>query len=123
LIQWHLAASISTSLAAYLLRCLDGLCAGMDGQCTLIRSHTMYINTITGMKACCESGESSTMPLPVIYLMATLLCSNFTPKPHTPFQWHSVSTAEFLRKQVRPRVQLTQSCCARCTALRCMPQC
>ena len=27
-------------------------------------------------------------------------CSNFTPKPHTPFQWHSVSTAEFLRKQV-----------------------
>lgn len=28
-------------------------------------------------------------------------CSNFTPKPHTPFQWHSVSTAEFLRKQVR----------------------
>ena len=25
--------------------------------------------------------------------------SNFTPKPHTPFQWHSVSTAEFHRKQ------------------------
>jgi len=25
--------------------------------------------------------------------------SNFTPKPHTPFQWHSVSTAEFVRKQ------------------------
>ncbi len=25
--------------------------------------------------------------------------SNFTPKPHTPFQWHSVSTTEFLRKQ------------------------
>ncbi len=25
--------------------------------------------------------------------------SNFTPKPHTPFQWHSVSTAEFKRKQ------------------------
>lgn len=25
--------------------------------------------------------------------------SNFTPKPHTPFQWHSVSTAEFARKQ------------------------
>ena len=24
--------------------------------------------------------------------------SNFTPKPHTPFQWHSVSTAEFERK-------------------------
>lgn len=25
--------------------------------------------------------------------------SNFTPKPHTPFQWHSVSTTEFMRKQ------------------------
>jgi radical SAM family uncharacterized protein/radical SAM-linked protein len=25
--------------------------------------------------------------------------SNFTPKPHTPFQWHSVSTTEFLRRQ------------------------
>lgn len=29
----------------------------------------------------------------------TLTISNFTPKPHTPFQWHSVSTAEFSRKQ------------------------
>ncbi|MEO1131715.1 MAG: TIGR03960 family B12-binding radical SAM protein, partial [Cyanobacteria bacterium J06639_1] len=25
--------------------------------------------------------------------------SNFTPKPHTPFQWHRVSTEEFVRKQ------------------------
>ncbi len=25
--------------------------------------------------------------------------SNFTPKPHTPFQWHSVSTTEFKRKR------------------------
>ncbi len=29
----------------------------------------------------------------------TITISNFTPKPHTPFQWHSVSTSEFLRKQ------------------------
>ncbi|MEG4807565.1 TIGR03960 family B12-binding radical SAM protein [Microcoleus sp. F8-D3] len=28
-----------------------------------------------------------------------LTISNFTPKPHTPFQWHSVSSAEFARKQ------------------------
>ncbi len=28
-----------------------------------------------------------------------LTVSNFTPKPHTPFQWHSVSSAEFSRKQ------------------------
>ncbi|NJN76252.1 MAG: TIGR03960 family B12-binding radical SAM protein [Synechococcaceae cyanobacterium RL_1_2] len=31
--------------------------------------------------------------------------SNFTPKPHTPFQWHSVSTAEFKRKQQLLREQ------------------
>lgn len=29
----------------------------------------------------------------------TLTISNFTPKPHTPFQWHSVAAAEFVRKQ------------------------
>lgn len=29
----------------------------------------------------------------------TITISNFTPKPHTPFQWHSVSTSEFARKQ------------------------
>lgn len=28
-----------------------------------------------------------------------LTISNFTPKPHTPFQWHSVATTEFIRKQ------------------------
>mgnify|MGYP002395743233 CR=1 FL=1 len=32
-------------------------------------------------------------------LNLNLTISNFTPKPHTPFQWHSVSTSEFLRKQ------------------------
>ncbi|OCR00385.1 B12-binding domain-containing radical SAM protein [Oscillatoriales cyanobacterium USR001] len=32
-------------------------------------------------------------------LTFNLTISNFTPKPHTPFQWHSVSTAEFERKQ------------------------
>ncbi|MGD1702902.1 TIGR03960 family B12-binding radical SAM protein [Dapis sp. BLCC M229] len=32
-------------------------------------------------------------------LQVTLTISNFTPKPHTPFQWHSVSVAEFQRKQ------------------------
>jgi radical SAM family uncharacterized protein/radical SAM-linked protein len=32
-------------------------------------------------------------------LGVNLTISNFTPKPHTPFQWHSVSTSEFLRKQ------------------------
>ncbi|MEA5534510.1 TIGR03960 family B12-binding radical SAM protein [Crocosphaera sp. XPORK-15E] len=32
-------------------------------------------------------------------LQFTITVSNFTPKPHTPFQWHSVSTTEFKRKQ------------------------
>ncbi len=32
-------------------------------------------------------------------LSFNLTISNFTPKPHTPFQWHSVSTEEFKRKQ------------------------
>jgi radical SAM family uncharacterized protein/radical SAM-linked protein len=32
-------------------------------------------------------------------LKVNLTISNFTPKPHTPFQWHGVSTREFLRKQ------------------------
>ena len=32
-------------------------------------------------------------------LALNLTISNFTPKPHTPFQWHSVSTAEFRRRQ------------------------
>mgnify|MGYP002380745068 CR=1 FL=1 len=34
------------------------------------------------------------------HLAVNVTISNFTPKPHTPFQWHSVSTAEFERKQV-----------------------
>ena len=32
-------------------------------------------------------------------LELNLTISNFTPTPHTPFQWHSVSTAEFKRRQ------------------------
>ena len=32
-------------------------------------------------------------------LAVTATISNFTPKPHTPFQWHSVSMQEFTRKQ------------------------
>ncbi|MBD1217257.1 MAG: TIGR03960 family B12-binding radical SAM protein [Anabaena sp. CoA2_C59] len=40
---------------------------------------------------CWEKGRRS--------LNFTLTISNFTPKPHTPFQWHSVSTAELVRKQ------------------------
>ena len=33
------------------------------------------------------------------HLAVNVTISNFSPKPHTPFQWHTVSTSEFLRKQ------------------------
>jgi radical SAM-linked protein len=33
------------------------------------------------------------------HLAVNVTISNFSPKPHTPFQWHSVSSDEFLRKQ------------------------
>jgi radical SAM family uncharacterized protein/radical SAM-linked protein len=40
------------------------------------------------------------------FLTFNLTISNFTPKPHTPFQWHSVSTDEFRRKQRLLRAEL-----------------
>jgi radical SAM-linked protein len=42
-------------------------------------------------RECCAQGRKR--------LSFNLTISNFTPKPHTPFQWHSVSNAEFERKQ------------------------
>jgi radical SAM family uncharacterized protein/radical SAM-linked protein len=42
-------------------------------------------------KACFTKGRKS--------LNFTVTISNFTPKPHTPFQWHSVSVTEFVRKK------------------------
>ena len=41
-------------------------------------------------------------------LELNLTISNFTPKPHTPFQWHSVSTEEFRRRQDLLRRALRQ---------------
>jgi radical SAM superfamily enzyme YgiQ (UPF0313 family) len=34
------------------------------------------------------------------HLAVNVTISNFSPKPHTCFMWHSVATSEFLRKQV-----------------------
>ncbi len=42
-------------------------------------------------QACSIKGRKS--------LSFNITISNFTPKPHTPFQWHTVSTEAFLRKQ------------------------
>ncbi|MGL6134394.1 MAG: TIGR03960 family B12-binding radical SAM protein, partial [Prochlorococcaceae cyanobacterium] len=41
-------------------------------------------------------------------LELNLTISNFTPKPHTPFQWHSVSTEELRRRQQLVRGALRQ---------------
>jgi radical SAM family uncharacterized protein/radical SAM-linked protein len=49
---------------------------------------------------CCAPGRKR--------LGVTLTISNFTPKPHTPFQWHSVSTSEFRRKQALLRQEFRQ---------------
>ena len=32
------------------------------------------------------------------YLKLNITISNFTPKPHTPFQWHSVAKTELEEK-------------------------
>ena len=49
------------------------------------------------------------------HLAVNVTISNFSPKPHTPFQWHSVSTEEFLRKQRMLKVSGSSnssiSCC------------
>ena len=47
--------------------------------------------TVSWLQQCYAEGRKR--------LSFNLTISNFTPKPHTPFQWHSVSTAEFKRKQ------------------------
>ncbi|GJP85246.1 hypothetical protein CLOP_g15369 [Closterium sp. NIES-67] len=47
--------------------------------------------TIRWLQQNCRRGRN--------FLGVRLTISNFTPKPHTPFQWHTVSTAEFTRKQ------------------------
>jgi radical SAM family uncharacterized protein/radical SAM-linked protein len=47
--------------------------------------------TIKWLQEECRSGRW--------HLAVNVTISNFSPKPHTPFQWHSVSTSEFLRKQ------------------------
>ncbi|EDX87289.1 radical SAM domain protein [Synechococcus sp. PCC 7335] len=39
-------------------------------------------------------------------LKFNITISNLTPKPHTPFQWHSVSTEEFRRKQALLKSEL-----------------
>ena len=52
---------------------------------------------VLGIAETCTMLQQSCRDLGKLNLNITV--SNFTPKPHTPFQWHSVSTVEFLRRQ------------------------
>jgi radical SAM family uncharacterized protein/radical SAM-linked protein len=52
---------------------------------------------VLGIADTCRSLQQQCSDLGRLELNLTI--SNFTPKPHTPFQWHSVSTAEFARRQ------------------------
>ncbi len=52
---------------------------------------------VLGIAETCRSLQHQCLDLGRLALNLTI--SNFTPKPHTPFQWHSVSSAEFQRRQ------------------------
>lgn len=52
---------------------------------------------VLGIAQTCQSLQQQCRDLGRLELNLTI--SNFTPKPHTPFQWHSVSTVEFVRRQ------------------------
>ena len=52
---------------------------------------------VLGIADTCRSLQLQCRDLGRLELNLTI--SNFTPKPHTPFQWHSVSTGEFRRRQ------------------------
>ena len=61
---------------------------------------------VLGIADTCQALQRQCADLGRLELNLTI--SNFTPKPHTPFQWHSVSTAEFLRRQELLRRALRQ---------------
>ncbi|MFM8605987.1 MAG: TIGR03960 family B12-binding radical SAM protein, partial [Cyanobium sp.] len=61
---------------------------------------------VLGIADTCRSLQQQCRDLGRLELNLTI--SNFTPKPHTPFQWHSVSTEEFRRRQQLLRGALRQ---------------
>ena len=52
---------------------------------------------VLGIADTCQMLQEQCRDLGRLNLKITV--SNFTPKPHTPFQWHSVSTQELQRRQ------------------------
>jgi radical SAM family uncharacterized protein/radical SAM-linked protein len=61
---------------------------------------------VLGIADTCQALQRQCSDLGRLELNLTI--SNFTPKPHTPFQWHSVSTEEFRRRQELLRRALRQ---------------
>ncbi len=61
---------------------------------------------VLGIADTCQGLQQQCRDLGRLELNLTI--SNFTPKPHTPFQWHSVSTEEFRRRQQLLRTALRQ---------------
>jgi radical SAM family uncharacterized protein/radical SAM-linked protein len=61
---------------------------------------------VLGIADTCRSLQQQCRDLGRLELNLTI--SNFTPKPHTPFQWHSVSTEELRRRQQLLRGALRQ---------------
>ncbi|MGB7564738.1 MAG: TIGR03960 family B12-binding radical SAM protein [Prochlorococcaceae cyanobacterium] len=59
---------------------------------------------VLGIAATCRALQEQCRDLGRLELNLTI--SNFTPKPHTPFQWQSVSTGEFRRRQELLRREL-----------------
>ncbi|QPN65151.1 TIGR03960 family B12-binding radical SAM protein [Synechococcus sp. CBW1004] len=70
---------------------------GLPGECDA---------DVLGIADTCRSLQQQCRDIGRLELNLTI--SNFTPKPHTPFQWHSVSTAEFRRRQELLRQALRQ---------------
>ncbi len=61
---------------------------GLPGECD---------EDVVGIVKTCKMLQNECRDLGRLKLNVTI--SNFTPKPHTPFQWHSVSITEFEKKQ------------------------
>ncbi|MEO1001922.1 MAG: TIGR03960 family B12-binding radical SAM protein [Cyanobacteria bacterium J06638_7] len=61
---------------------------------------------VLGIADTCRSLQQQCRDLGRLELNLTI--SSFTPKPHTPFQWHSVSSEEFRRRQQLLRSALRQ---------------
>ncbi len=53
---------------------------------------------VIGIAKTCQMLQTKCSDLGLLKLNITI--SNFTPKPHTPFQWHNVSSKEFERLQI-----------------------